>query len=97
MNRLQFSAVNVNSLVRAARGGKNYFSLYHSFLTKTTHILFLSDTRMNDKKIQFLEKSFCKSGIIGSKKQCIFSTSCNSTNKTGGVTIFIPDIYSMKR
>ena len=93
MNRLQFSAVNVNSLVRAAKGGKNYFSPYHSFLTKTTHILFLSDTRMNDKKIQFLEKSFCKSSTIGSKKQRLFSTSCNSNNKTGGVSIFIPDIY----
>ena len=48
---------------------------------------------MNDDKIEFLEKSFCKGETIGVKKQRIFSTSCNTTNKTGGVTILIPGAY----
>ena len=93
MNQLHFSALNVNSLVRSSGGGKSYFSPYHFFLSNTTHILFLSDTRMNDNKIEFLEKSFCKGETVGAKKQRIFSTSCNTTNKTGGVTILIPGIY----
>ena len=48
---------------------------------------------MNTKKTQFLEQSFCKGDTLGTKKQRIFSTFCDTTNKTGGVSIFIPDIY----
>ena len=87
---LQF--VNKLGLLKRSVAATAFFPTRRLF-QDSPHILFLSDTRMNDKKIQFLEKSFCKSSIIGSKKQRLFSTSCNSNNKTGGVSIFIPDIY----
>ena len=93
MNYFSFQALNCNSLVRSNLSQKgNLFSPFLPLLKKTSDICFLSDVRISQDRLDYLNKQVSMSDVIGREKTRFFSTISDGM-KTGGCGIFVPQIY----
>ena len=86
---LSFHTNNVNSLVRNVSIGNNFTIPIIDYLLRTNCIEILTDSRMNEQKIEKIKSILCKSDQIGIVKDRFFSTS-QEDMKVGGVSIFLP-------
>ena len=70
----------------------NLFSPFLPLLKKTSDICFLSDVRISQDRLDYLNKQVSMSDVIGREKTRFFSTISDGM-KTGGCGIFVPQIY----
>jgi hypothetical protein len=69
MNYFSFQALNCNSLVRSNLSQKgNLFSPFLPLLKKTSDICFLSDVRISQDRLDYLNKQVSMSDVIGREK-----------------------------
>ena len=92
INTFLISTFNANSLVRRNAQNTNLTSPYLSLLKKSGEITFISDSRIDECKLNFLNNALSKSDKIGIQRTRVFST-ISEQNRTGGVTIFLPCCY----
>ena len=71
---------------------KNLTSPYLTLLKKSGEITFISDSRIDEKKLLFLNNALSKSEKTGIQKTRVYSTT-SQNNKTGGVTIYLPSCF----
>ena len=86
---LSFHTNNCNSLVRKASIGNNFTIPIIDYLLRTNCIEILTDSRMNEQKIEKIKSILCKYDQIGTVKDRFFSTS-QEDMKVGGVSIYLP-------
>ena len=82
---LSFHTNNCNSLVRKTSFG-NFTIPIIDYLLRTNCIEILTDSRMNEQKIEKIKSILCKSDQIGTVKDRFFSTSQEDI-KVGRVSI----------
>lgn len=92
INTFYISTFNANSLVRRQAQTKNLTSPYLSLLRKSGEITFISDSRIDESKLTFLNNALSMSEKTGTQKIRVYST-ISQQNKTGGVTIFLPSCF----